>query len=158
MLAVWKRAHAARIEVLSMTAAVELRSLTSPIEVMSESVTVAGQHSPRGKIERRVAPLQLSSAVVSSLRIRPILSISLVTPDPTKTAQTWIAEATTSGYESAAKAGVKAAAIGAWYCSRSGASSKSISCDAPKFCGPEGSLSQEERTSPHTSRRGNSRR
>jgi pyridoxine/pyridoxamine 5'-phosphate oxidase len=49
---------------------------------------------------------------VSNLRIRPILSISLVTPEPTKTAQTWIADAITSGYESAAKAGVKAAALG----------------------------------------------
>lgn len=47
--------------------------------------------------------------------MRPIFSISLTTPEPTKTAQTWTAEASTSGYESAANAGVNAAAIGAWY-------------------------------------------
>lgn len=65
--------------------------------------------------------------------MRPILPVSLTTPDPTKTAHTWIADASTSGYESAAKAGVSAAAIGAWYCSSRSASSKSTSWDAPKF-------------------------
>jgi hypothetical protein len=60
------------------------------------------------------------------------LSISFTTPEPTNTAQTWIAEANTSGNESFEKAGVSAAAIGAWCCSNSGESSKSKSLDRLK--------------------------
>lgn len=58
-------------------------------------------------------PRQLSRAPVRSFKMRPILLISLITPDPTNTAHTWMAEARTSGNESAEKAGVSAAAIGA---------------------------------------------
>lgn len=60
-----------------------------------------------------------------SLRILPIRDTSFTTPDPTKTAQTCTAEASTSGVESAPKDGVRAAAIGAWCCSRSKLPSKS---------------------------------
>jgi hypothetical protein len=50
---------------------------------------------------------------VSNLRILPIRDTSLMTPDPTNTAQTCTAEASTSGDESAENEGVRAAAIGA---------------------------------------------
>lgn len=98
-----------------MTAAVDERSFTSPSEDMSDSFVV---HKPSEMTESDLPrhvdlPRQFSRAVVNNFKIRPIFSISLITPDPTKTAQTWMADASTSGYESEANAGVKAAAMGA---------------------------------------------
>jgi hypothetical protein len=58
-------------------------------------------------------PFDCSSAVVSSLRILPILPTSLTTPQPTNTAQAWTAEAKISGVESEENAGVRAAVMGA---------------------------------------------
>jgi hypothetical protein len=55
--------------------------------------------------------------------MRPILLTSLTTPQPTKTAQAWTADAKISGVESAENAGVRAAVMGAWCCSRRSASS-----------------------------------
>lgn len=55
--------------------------------------------------------------------MRPILPTSLTTPHPTNAAQASTAEAKISGVESDEKAGVKAAVMGAWCCSKSRASS-----------------------------------
>ena len=65
--------------------------------------------------------------------MRPMRLISFTTPDPTNTAQALIAEAKISGVESAEKAGVSAAVIGAWYCSNRRAPSKSGSGDSAKI-------------------------
>lgn len=57
--------------------------------------------------------------------MRPIRSTSVTIPVATNVAQTLIASAASSGDESAAKAGVSAEPICAWYCSSKVASAKS---------------------------------
>lgn len=64
--------------------------------------------------------------------MRPILPTSLTTPHPTNVAQASIAEAKISGVESDEKAGVKAAVIGAWCCSKRRVSSYAGSGDEAK--------------------------
>jgi hypothetical protein len=68
---------------------------------------------------------KFSSAETSSLRIRPIRSISVTIPVAINVAHTFTASAASSGDESAAKAGVSADPIWAWYCSSSVTSAKS---------------------------------
>jgi hypothetical protein len=55
--------------------------------------------------------------------MRPIRLTSFTTPQPTNTAHAWTADAKISGVESAENAGVRAAVMGAWCCSRRRASS-----------------------------------
>ena len=68
------------------------------------------------------SPLDCSSAEVRCLRILPIRPTSFTTPHPTNTAHVSIARASISGVVSEEKAGVRAAVMGAWCCSRSRAS------------------------------------
>lgn len=51
--------------------------------------------------------------------MRPIRLTSFTTPHPTKMAQVPMADAKISGVESDENAGVNAAVMGAWCCSRS---------------------------------------
>jgi hypothetical protein len=75
---------------------------------------------------------KFSKAEINSLRIRPMRSTSVTIPVAMKVAHTLIASAASSGEESAAKAGVRADPICAWYCSRSVTSAKSGSGVLPK--------------------------
>jgi hypothetical protein len=79
-------------------------------------------------------PEKFSSADTKSFNILPIRSMSVTIPVAIKVAQTFTASAANSGEESAAKAGVNADPICAWYCSRREASAKSGSGVRPNSC------------------------
>ena len=76
---------------------------------------------------------KFSRAETRSLSILPIRSTSVTIPVAINVAQTLTASAANSGEESAAKAGVRAEPIWAWYCSSSEASAKSGSGVLPKI-------------------------
>ena len=100
--------------ILNITCPLALSPLNSPIAASADG------------------SIQFSKPVTSSLKMRPILSTWVTMPVATNVAQTLIAIAASSGDESAAKAGVNADPICAWYCSRREASTKSGSGVLPK--------------------------
>lgn len=78
--------------------------------------------------------MKLSKDETKSFKILPIRSTSVTRPVAMKVAQTLTAADARSGEDSAAKAGVRAELICAWYCSSKRASEKSGSGMAPKIC------------------------
>ena len=129
-LAICSSAHAEKTDILTITAALELRPFKSPIAAASVSpVHVRKYATP---VIKFYLLEKFSNAETKSLRMRPIRSTSVTIPIEMKVAHTLTASAANSGDESAAKAGVKADPICAWYCSSSVASGKSGSAVLPK--------------------------
>lgn len=132
MLAICNRAQAENNAILIMTRALELSPLRSPISVvLGFSRNCQRYYEACYKRENILA--KFSKPTTRGLKILPILSTFVTIPVETNVAQTLIASEASSGDESAAKAGVRAEPICAWYCSRSDASLKSGSGVLPNI-------------------------